>query len=103
VRQYLFFFIPIAIKLSGINPITYKWSIYSILLTVLATVISIIANICLYLNLQGNNHSGSSSMMIALYPVVTLLLSVVFLNEQLSVLKMFGIASMILGAVLLSR
>src|ERR1035437_4530874 len=73
-------FIPIALKISDIgNPLTYKWSMYSVCLTIMSTIISITANISLYLSLKGSHHSGSSTMLIALYPVVTLILSVVFL------------------------
>ena len=96
-------FIPVALKIANIgNPLTYKWSGYSVCLTILATIISITANISLYLSLKGNNHSGSSSMLIALYPVVTLVLSVIFLGEQLPFLKILGIIAMIVGTVLLS-
>lgn len=97
------FFIPIALKLAGVtNPITYKWSYYSIALTVTATLLSIGANIILYMSLKGSSTTGASTMLISLYPLVTLILSALFLNEQFTALKIAGVITMIIGAVLLS-
>ena len=96
-------FIPIMLKMSDVsNPFTYKWSPYSVALTAIAAMISIAANIFLYLSLKGSSQSGSTAMLIALYPVVTLVLSVLFLHEQLSNLKIMGIISMIVGTIFLS-
>lgn len=96
------FFIPIAFKLAGVgNPITYKWSYYSVALTATATICSILANIMLYMSLKGSNTTGSSTMLISLYPIVTLFLSAIFLNEQFTPIKIFGITIMVLGAILL--
>lgn len=96
-------FIPIALRISGVsNPLTYKWSYYSIALTATATLLSIGANIILYMSLKGSSTTGASTMLISLYPVVTLILSALFLNEQFTVLKIFGVITMVVGAVLLS-
>jgi drug/metabolite transporter (DMT)-like permease len=96
-------YIPIALKLSGhVNPLHVKWSYTSVLLTLTATCLSIGANIMLYSYLKGSNHTGTSSMFISLYPVVTLLLSAVFLHEQISIIKVAGIVVMVFGAILLS-
>lgn len=97
------FFIPIAFRLSGVsNPFTYKWTPIAIACTVGATFCSIFANIFLYSTLKGSDHTGSSAMIIALYPVVTLFLSAVFLHEQFTTIKIVGICYMIFGAILLS-
>jgi drug/metabolite transporter (DMT)-like permease len=96
------FYIPIAFKMNGEALSNFKWSGYSLVLTSLATILSIFANVLLYMFLKGNNSSGTSTMFIALYPVVTLLLTVFFLHEQISPLKICGIVSMIFGAILLS-
>lgn len=95
------FCIPIFIRLSG-GVSGIKWSTYSIILTSCATVLSISANILLYTTLKGSNHTGASAMLISLYPVVTLLLSAIFLGEQFSTLKIIGVIAMISGAVMLS-
>ena len=95
-------YVPIAFKVQGINPLSCKLSMSGVGLTILATFGSIIANILLYTSLKGSNHTGSSTMMISLYPVITLILSLVFLNEQLNLIKTVGILSMVIGAVLLS-
>jgi len=41
-------------------------------------------------------------MMIALYPIVTLILSVVILSEQLTYMKVAGVLVMAAGAIMLS-
>jgi uncharacterized membrane protein len=97
------FYIPIALRLSGIsNPFNHKWSLPSIILTVLATFISLAANIIFYKVMKGSAHSGAYSMMICLSPVVTLILSMTFLNEQLTLPKSIGIGIMFVGAVILA-
>lgn len=96
-------FIPIALRLSGIsNPLHYKWSYYSVALTVTATLLSIGANIILYMSLKGSSTTGASTMLISLYPLVTLILSALFLNEQFTVMKIIGIVTMVTGAILLN-
>lgn len=96
------FFIPIAFKLANVgNPITYKWSYFSIGLTATATVCSILANIMLYMTLKGSNSTGASTMLISLYPIVTLFLSAIFLNEHFSPAKIVGVIIMVAGAILL--
>jgi uncharacterized membrane protein len=95
-------FIPIALKLCNVsNPFTYKWSFYSVCLTCLATICSILANIMLYMTLKGSNTTGASTMLISLYPVVTLILSVIFLHEQFTLPKTIGVVLMIIGAIFL--
>lgn len=96
-------YMPFAFRLQGVsNPLTYNWSYYSVALTVVATAFSIGANILLYMSLKGSQNTGSSTMFISLYPVVTLLLSYMFLHEQLTLTKILGVAAMIGGAILLS-
>lgn len=96
-------YMPLAFRLQGVtNPLTYDWSYYSIALTVVATIFSIGANVLLYMSLKGSNSTGSSTMLISLYPVVTLLLSYMFLHEQFTLTKVLGVVTMIGGAILLS-
>lgn len=95
-------YIPLALRLSGIsNPLTYKWSAYSVALTVFATILSMSANILLYSSLKGSEHTGTSTMMASLYPVVTLFLSAIILNEQFTAFKIVGIIMMVVGAFFL--
>ena len=96
------FYMPLAFKLQGTTPLEFKWSVTSVALTVAATIVSIAANILLYMNLRGNNNTGSSTMILSLYPVVTLLLSYTFLHEQFTNTKIAGVIAMIAGAILLS-
>lgn len=95
------FCIPILIKMSG-GIGNLKWNTTSIVLTFVATLIAILGNISLYTALSNNKHTGSSAMFIALYPVVTLLLSACFLHEQFTSGKIIGILAMIGGACLLT-
>jgi drug/metabolite transporter (DMT)-like permease len=93
------FFIPFAYKLAGPSP---KWNTNSIILTSIATLISIGGNVLLYSGLKGNQNSGASAMLISLYPVITMMLSMFILNEQMTVTKILGVVAMIGGAILLS-
>lgn len=95
------FYIPFAIKFYNVS-FSEKWSIGPIVLTSIATIISIIGNTILFSIIKGNNTSGSLTMFISLYPIVTLLLSVWFLNENISISKILGIILMLLGAIFLS-
>jgi drug/metabolite transporter (DMT)-like permease len=96
-------YLPIALKLSGVgNPFEYRWSMHSIILTLCATVCSILANVMLYSYLKGSHHTGANTMLLSLYPVVTLLLSAVFLHEHFTNFKVLGVIAMIAGAILLS-
>ena len=106
VGSVFLFYIPVALKLTGEgfhNPLHYKWSPYSIIMTVIATCCSIAANVLLYTSLKGDNQSGTTSMMISLYPVVTLILSVFILHQQLNIWKFVGVAVMLVGAWLLTK
>ena len=103
VGMVYLFFIPIALRISGIsNPFNYKWCYYSVGLTVVATILSIGAHIVLYSSLKGCNTTGASVMLISMYPIITLILSVLFLNEQFTVIKVAGIITMVVGAFMLS-
>jgi drug/metabolite transporter (DMT)-like permease len=96
-------YLPIALKISGVgNPLEYRWSTHSLILTACATVCSILANVMLYGYLKGSNQTGAHTMLLSLYPVVTLLLSAVFLHEHFNITRVLGVMTMIVGAILLS-
>lgn len=95
-------FLPFAIKMSGAMEPGFNWSFGSIALTLVATGISICANVLMYMVLKGSHHTGSMAMLISLYPAVTMILSVIFLHEQVTTTKIFGVIAMIGGAILLS-
>lgn len=104
VGSVFLFYIPVALRLTGINnPLNYKWSTYSIVLTATATLCSIIANILLYTSIKDSNHSGSSTMMVSLYPVVTFILSIFILHEEFSIMKVIGVVTMLIGAYMMTR
>ena len=96
-------YLPVALKLSHVgNPFEYHWSSRSIVLTLCATVCSIVANVSLYSYLKGSHHTGANTMLLSLYPVVTLLLSAIFLHEHFTWTKIVGVITMIGGAIFLS-
>jgi len=104
VGSVFFFYIPVALRLTGVNnPLHYKWSVYSVVLTAIATLCSISANILLYTSLKGSDNSGSSTMMVALYPIVTFILSIFILHEQFSMMKILGVIVMLVGAYIMTR
>ena len=79
----------------------YKWSSYGIALTLIATAISVSANILLYMSMKGNSNAGASTMLVSLYPVITLFLSILLLHEQITLYKVLGTIAMIIGTVFL--
>lgn len=104
VGSVFFFYIPVALRLTGVNnPLNYKWSVYSVVLTAIATLCSISANVLLYTSLKGNEHGGSSTMMVSLYPIVTFILSIFILHEQFSMMKIVGVVVMLAGAYLMTK
>jgi drug/metabolite transporter (DMT)-like permease len=94
-------YMPLAIHMSG-GWHQIKWSATSVALTLTATTLSILGNIIFYTHLRGSNHTGAMTMLLCLYPVVTLTLSVIFLHETFTALKVIGILAMIVGTVCLS-
>lgn len=104
VGSVFFFYIPVALKLTGVNnPLHYKWSWYSVVLTAIATLCSISANILLYTSIKGSSTSGSSTMMVSLYPIVTFILSIFILHESFSIMKIIGVAVMLAGAYMMTK
>lgn len=104
VGSVFFFYIPVALKLTGVNnPLNYKWSAYSVILTVVATLCSISANVLLYTSIKGSTTSGSSTMMVSLYPIVTFILSIFILHESFSIMKIIGVVVMLAGAYMMTK
>lgn len=93
-------FIPIAFKMAQNTPQT-KWCLQSVILTSIATILSIGANVLLYFSLKGSKNTGSSTMIVSLYPAITLILSIIFLHEKITLMKLIGIITMIVGGMLL--
>jgi drug/metabolite transporter (DMT)-like permease len=96
-----FVFIPFAIWQQG-GFHNMKWNMTSVILSFVAALMSIGANILMYSTLSNNKHTGSTAMLISLFPSVTLVLSAIFLHEKFSAGKILGILSMIGGVVLLT-
>lgn len=94
-------YMPIAIHLSG-GWHAIKWSTYSIVLTLTATAMAICGNIIFYSTLRSSNNTGAMTMLLCMYPLVTLALSATFLHETFTFLKVVGVIAMIVGSVCLS-
>lgn len=92
-------YLPFALYYFGINNI--KWCYSGLLLTFIASFLSIFATLLLNYSLQNNQNSGSQTMMISLFPVVSLFLSIIFLDEKLTYNKIIGVILMITGTVFL--
>lgn len=73
-----------------------------IIYTILSVVLGIIGGLCLFLVLKNTNNLGSTIFMINTYPIITIILSFIFLNESISLMKFFGIIFIILGGVFLN-
>jgi len=94
-------FVPIAFHMEG-GFSNIRWSPLSIGLSLTATALSICGNVVFYSVLKGSNHTGSMAMFLCLYPIWTLVLSVIFLHEAFTVSKIIGIVAMIIGTIFLS-
>lgn len=73
-----------------------------IIYTIISVILGIIGGLCLFLVLKNTNNIGSTIFMINTYPVITTILSIIFLNEGLSIIKCFGIFFIILGGVFIN-
>jgi bacterial/archaeal transporter family protein len=78
-----------------------KNSISGITFGLLAGVASGLASVMFYI-LLGKNPAGFVSAIVALYPVVTILLSFFFLNEPITFIKIVGFVFAILAIILLN-
>lgn len=76
---------------------------YSIVVVVAATIISIIGSLIMFYATAKVSHSGSLGMIISIYPVISLILSVIFLHETINTQKIIAICLMIIGTILLTR
>jgi uncharacterized membrane protein len=92
------FYIPIAARMIGVENL--KINFLNVSMILISTIISLTANILLYVALK---HSETSSvMLVSLYPAVSVVLAATFLNESLSLFKIIGIITMAIGAVILN-
>lgn len=100
-----------AIVYVGLVPIyawylkTYKIENYDrtgIALTFIMVLLYTIANVIFGFTLRRSNALGVMSAMISISPVITLILSILFLNEQITLLKIIGAVVSIIGIFLLA-
>lgn len=87
--------------LVGMRNISFSWANKGFAISLLAGLISSCAYVCYYIAIS----KGEASRIVtitALYPIITCILSFVFLHEQITVTKMAGILCAVSGIVLLS-
>jgi uncharacterized membrane protein len=70
---------------------------------VLASLSSISASLMFLYIIRSSNSIGSFSALISASPAITLVLSVLFLGEEITVMKIIGITMIVLGVGVLSR
>jgi len=74
----------------------------AILIGTLDGVTNSLGALCLYMSLQSGAKASIAVPLTALYPLITVLLAVVFLGERLNGLHWFGVALALLASVLMS-
>lgn len=67
-----------------------------------SVVFGMIGALCLLFVLKNSNNTGSIIFFVNTYPVITTILSFLFLKEELSMFKLLGILIIILGGALLN-
>jgi transporter family protein len=74
----------------------------AILIGTLDGVTNSLGALCLYMSLQSGAKASIAVPLTALYPLITVLLAVVFLGERLNGLHWFGVALALLASLLMS-
>jgi uncharacterized membrane protein len=92
VKTYTFFTKPVW----NIDPT--RWTISGFFWIVLHSMMSLIAGLAFMYALRNDNDAGYVSAMTSITPIVTLLISVSFLGEQMTTRGCLGIALVILGS-----
>ena len=93
--------IPFYFYLSNKLQFSNKWDSQGIIFSALGAFGSILGSIFLYSYIAKGNALGTSLAFVSLYPVVSLLLSVAFLGERLTLMQGISITVMMTGAVML--
>lgn len=93
--------VPFYFSMLAYNHSANQINLHNILLVVIATVIALIASQIITHTI----HSAQENIMnvnvwVALYPIVSYILSVIFLHETLSNYKIIGILLMVAGAIM---
>lgn len=70
---------------------------------ILASIAAVLGNILFLLSIYDNKNAGSFSAATASYSVVGLVLSFIFLAEEITLYKILGISCMIIGIMFLMK
>lgn len=80
----------------------HKFEFYGLAISIVASILAAIGNILVFNGLAKATNAGSLGVMISLYPVISLILAVIFLHEQITLQKAIATCLMIIGAVTLA-
>ena len=79
-----------------------KWDAKGIVYILIVNTLSILSSL-IFLNLLKKYPAGSITVYVSSYPALTVLISVLFFNEQITIQKFFGIIIVLFGLVLLGN
>jgi|ERR1019366_4190327 uncharacterized membrane protein len=82
--------------------IPHTISTAGIIFSVLASVCSVVATLAFLFAIQ-NGNVGTTSVLVAASPVITIALAVVFLGEKLTLSKLIGVAFVMFGVIVLGH
>ena len=93
--------IPFFLMMSYKSNVTFSHSLKHSLLALTAVVFSIVATTCFYFAIK-ESEVGKSLIITSAYPVVTLILSCIFLGEQINGARILGILFVFVGLFIIS-
>lgn len=100
---YAMAFIPVALGLFLFSRLHWAYSTETIVLGLSGGVLLGLATLPLFLALERGGKASIVVPLVALYPLLTVLLALVFLGEQLGFRQWVGVCLAILAGVLLSQ
>lgn len=96
---YLFIF-PVWILLFKKTGLNFNSDINSILIAVFCILTSIIGSIFFGMALKSTNHAGGLNVLVSINPIITFILSMIFLGEELTIKKIIACILAIAGLIL---
>lgn len=94
--------IPIYWRLLQVSTAGFQWNWIGILFAVLSGLVAAGASLSYTFALNGKNIASVVGLTSA-YPVITLMMSMFFLNEKITLLQGFGFILILIGVVFLGR
>lgn len=79
----------------------YKVEFNGLLISFLASCLAAVGNMAFLFGISKTTNAGSLGMIISLYPTISLILSVIFLHENITIQKAIAACLMIIGSVIM--